>query len=131
MIKTLTITKTEGPVTVLHLRGRLDAETRSLLLEAAQQVQTEGTKYLLIDLSGIGVLTSAALQALQSIYKMFNPTKEIEKWQADHPGEMFKSPYFKICCPSPEIYYLFSMAGFLHNIPFYSNMADAVASFAS
>lgn len=131
MIKTLTITKTEGPITILHLQGRLDAETRTQLFVAAQQVQADGVKYLLIDLSEIVVLTSAALQALQVIYKMFTPVEEIEKWHAEHAGEMFKSPYFKICCPSPEVYYLFNLAGFLHNIPFFSNMTDALASFTA
>jgi anti-anti-sigma regulatory factor len=130
MIKTLTITKTEGPVTILHLHGRVDAETSKYLLDAAHQAHKEGAQKILIDLSDVAVLTSAGLQTLQSIYKMFTPAAEIEKWHASHPGEMFKSPYFKICCPSPELYYLFNMAGFLHNIPIFSYLDDALASFA-
>jgi hypothetical protein len=47
-----------------------------------------------------------------------------------HKEQPYKSPYFKLVCPNPQIYYVLNIAGFLQNIPIYNNLDEAAASFA-
>jgi hypothetical protein len=49
MSELLTITKTPGRVTILHLAGKLDGQTHEILLDAARVEQTAGTRFLLLD----------------------------------------------------------------------------------
>ncbi len=129
MAETLTITKTEGRVQILHLAGKLDGETHSLLLDAARREQAAGTRFLLIDLQGLEMITSAGLGALHNIYKLFTPQAEIEGWEKEKHGEPYKSAYFKLAGASTNIYYILNIAGFLHNIPIYPDLEEALKSF--
>lgn len=130
MTDTFTITKTEGRVVIFHLAGRLDAQTQEPLLSAARQVHQAGTQFLLFDLQGLEMLTSAGLGALHNIYKLFTPHDEPEAWEREHPGELYKSPYFKLAGASTNVYYVLNIAGFLHNIPIYPDMENALKSFS-
>jgi ABC-type transporter Mla MlaB component len=129
MADTLTITKTEGSVRVLHLAGKLDAETQPSLMQAARAEQAAGARYLLIDLHELGFITSAGLGALHRIYKMFTPPNEVAAWEAQNPGEPYKSAYVKLACASPSVYYVLNIAGFLQNIPIYPDLQEALDSF--
>lgn len=123
------IKKTEGKVTVLHLEGKLDGQTEKELLNAAQAEFDSGKKTLLLDFSGLQMITSAGLRALHIIYKTFTPAEEIQAWSAGHKDETFKSPYFKIAQPSSEIHYVLSISGFLQSIYIYPNLQEAIDSF--
>ncbi|HSL46136.1 MAG TPA: STAS domain-containing protein [Anaerolineales bacterium] len=128
---TITASKIQGdvPVTILHLSGHLHGNTEREVLDRARQAQEDGAKYLLLDLSGIEVLTSAGLRAIHNIFKLFTPQSETKV--AHQPdGEPYKSPFFKLVCPNPNIYYVLNIAGFLQNILIYNNMDDAVNSFS-
>jgi len=129
MTNLLTITKTEGSVIVLHLAGKLDGETHGMLLDAARQEQAAGTRFLLIDLQGLEMITSAGLGALHNIYKLFTPEQEIETWEKEKHGEPYKSAYFKLAGASTSVYYVLNIAGFLHNIPIYPDLEYALKSF--
>jgi anti-anti-sigma regulatory factor len=118
----------EVPVTILHLNGHLHGTTESELLDRARQAQEDGSKYLLLDLSGVEVLTSAGLRAIHNIFNLFTPKRDIEVIR-QHGDEPYKSPYFKLVCPNPDVYYVLNIAGFLQNLLIYNNMEDAVNSF--
>lgn len=131
MTETLKITKTDGAVTILHFEGSLDAQTEKLAVENAQSAMDAGARYLLIDLGGVEMVTSAGLRALHTIYKMYTPNEEIRAWQVEHSDETFKSPYFKLAQPSSQVHYVLSIAGFLQSICIYPTMQEAIDSFAS
>jgi len=115
-------------VTILHLSGHLHGGTEHPLVDRASQSYEDGTRYLLLDLSGLEVLSSAGLRAIQSIFKLFTPQSDVEIIR-QHGEEPYKSPYFKLVCPNPNIYYVLSITGFLQNILIYNNMEEAVKSF--
>jgi anti-anti-sigma factor len=115
------------PLTILHVAGRLDSNTEGTLRERADQLYEEGVRHLLIDLAGVDYISSAGLRAIFLIYKQYTPAEEAASWQAD--GEMYKSPYLKLAEPKPEVYSVLNLAGFLHNIPFYSTLQEALDSF--
>lgn len=116
------------PVTILHLSGHLHGSTEPELLDRARQAQEDGSKHLLLDLSDVEVLTSAGLRAIHNIFKLFTPQSDVDiiRQRGEEP---YKSPYFKLVCPNPNIYYVLNIAGFLQNIPIYNDMDGAVNSF--
>lgn len=127
----ITSSKIEGTaaVTVLHLVGALDGGTEQQLVERARETYQSGIKHLLIDLSEVKVLTSAGLRAIHQIFKMCTPPEDVQRMR--ELKDPYKSPYVKLVCPNPEIYYVLNIAGFLQNILIFNNMEDAVASFSN
>ena len=118
------------PVTILHLSCHLHGNTERELLDRARQAQEDGSKYLLLDLSGVDVLTSAGLRAIHNIFNLFTPQSDREIIR-QHGDEPYKSPYFKLVCPNPNVYYVLNIAGFLQNILIYNDMDEAANSFAA
>ncbi len=98
-------------------------------MHEVRQIHEEGIRYLLLDLSDVEVLTSAGLRAIHNSFVLFTPKGDVTVIN-DHMDEPYKSPYFKLVCPNPNIYYVLNIAGFLLNIPIYNDVEEAVHSFA-
>jgi anti-anti-sigma factor len=111
-------TQVDLPVTVLQLRGWLDAQSEEQLLEAARSSYDGGARYLLIDMSELDTLTSAGMRALQKVYQIFTPKE-------DH----FKIAHMKLCNAPPQIYNVLGITGFLQYIPMYESREAALQSF--
>ena len=120
----------ENPLTILHLSGHLHGTTERDLLDRARQAQEDGARYLLLDLSGLEVLTSAGLRAIHSIFNLYTPQGDHELIRS-HGDEPYKSPYMKLVCPNPNIYYVLNIAGFLQNILIFNDMEEATRSFTA
>lgn len=116
-------------VAVLHLKGHLHGPTEHELLDQARQAKEDGAKHLLLDMTELEVLSSAGLRAIQNIFKLFTPQSDMDLMK-QHGEEPYKSPYLKLVCPNPQIYYILSITGFLQNIPLFNNLEDAANSFA-
>lgn len=117
------------PVTILHLSGHLHGDTERELVDHARQAREDGSQYLLLDLSAVEVITSAGLRAIHNIFNLFTPQSDVEIIH-QHGEEPYKSPYFKLVCPNPNVYYILNIAGFLQNLLIYNNMDEAVNSFS-
>ena len=111
-------TQADVPVTILQLRGWLDAQSEEQLLEAARSSYDGGARYLLIDMSELDTLTSAGMRAIQKVYQVFTPKE-------DH----FKIAHLKLCNAPPQIYNVLGITGFLQNIPMYESKDAALQSF--
>jgi anti-anti-sigma factor len=127
---TITTSQVQGKttVTVFHLKGHLHGPTEKELLDKAQQAQEDGAQYLLLDLTGLDVLSSAGLRAIQIVFKMYTPKSDLDVMRKSH-GELYKSPYFKLLCANPQIYYILNITGFVQNMPVFNNMDEAIKSF--
>ena len=106
------------PVTVLQLRGWLDAQSEGQLLEAARNSYDGGARYLLINMSELDTLTSAGMRALQKCFQIFTPKED-----------QFKVAHLKLCNAPPQIYNVLGITGFLQNIPMYESTQAALQSF--
>ena len=106
------------PVTVLRLRGWLDAQSEEQLLVVARNAYDDGARYLLIDMNDLDTLTSAGMRALQKVYQIFTPREE-----------RFKVAHLKLCNAPPQIYNVLGITGFLQNIPMYESQEAALQSF--
>src|SRR4030095_3181533 len=126
----ITTSQIQGDVSVavFHLKGHLHGPTERELLDRARQSYEDGLKHILLDLTDLEVLSSAGLRAIQNIFKLFTPQEDVAIIQ-QHGEEPYKSPYLKMVCPNPQIYYILNITGFLHNIPIYNNIDEAIKSF--
>ncbi len=115
-------------VTILDLAGHLHGATEHQLLDAARQAYEDGARHLVLDTSGLDVLSSAGLRAIQGAFKLFTPPRDVESINR-HDKEQYKSPYFKMICSNPQIYYILNITGFVQNIPIYNNLEEALDSF--
>ena len=106
------------PVTILHLRGWLDAQGEEQLLQVARTIYDKAGRYLLLDLREVDTLTSVGMRAIQKVYKLFTP-----------PEEQYKVAHVKICNAPPQIYHILGITGFLQNIPNYETAQAALDSF--
>ena len=127
----ITASQVQGTVsvTVLHLSGHLHGNTEQLLIDRARQAYEDGSTHILLDLSGVEVLTSAGLRAIHNIFNLLTPQSDIALIR-QHGEEPYKSPYFKLVCPNPDVYYILNISGFLQNLLIFNNMDEAVNSFA-
>jgi len=127
---TITTSLIQGNVsaTILHLKGHLHGATEQELLDRAQQTFEDGARHVLLDLTDLEVLSSAGLRVIQKIFKQFTPTVDVEMMH-NHGDEPYKSPYVKLVCPNPQIYYILNITGFMQNLLVYNNMEEAVKSF--
>ena len=119
----------EASVTILHLSGPVDRNTSSLVLDRARQAYEDCARHLLLDLSGVEMLTSSGLIAIQSIFKLFTPESDLSLMH--NAEEQYKSPHLKLVCPDPKIYYVLNIAGFLQSLLIYNNLQEAVGSFSN
>ena len=106
------------PITVLKVRGWLDAQSEEQLLIAARTAYDDGARYLLIDMSELDTLTSAGMRAIQKVYQIFTPKED-----------QFKLAHLKLCNAPPQIYNVLGITGFLQNIPMYESQDTALQSF--
>lgn len=106
------------PVTVLRVRGWLDAQSEEQLLAVARTAYEEGARFILIDMSDLDTITSAGIRALQKLYQMYTPKED-----------RFKIAHLKLCNAPPQIYNVLGITGFLHNIPMYESLEAALESF--
>ena len=130
----ITVTQEQGrvPVTVLHVQGDVNASTADQFLAEAQGAYDDGARDMLIDLSGVSLLSSAGLRTLHSIFNMLRSDSPEESDEAVRKGltdGTFKSPHLKLLNPDKNVTQVLSMAGFDMFLEIHNNLKKAVASF--
>lgn len=116
-ITTEQIEHARKPVTVLNLRGWLDAQSEEALISAVQDIHANGAKYLVLNMEDIEMLTSVGIRALQKLYKLFTPESGSQTAQ------------LRLCSAPPQVYNVLAMTGFLQSMPMYETQQSALASF--
>jgi anti-anti-sigma factor len=112
------------PITVFHLSGSLSIASVEAFEGQARQSVEGGTRYLLLDFTGVDAVWSAGLRSVQVLYKMLSPRA------ADMvTTRLTLSPYLKIANLSPEVREVFEISGFLRNIDTYEDLEEALDSF--
>ncbi|MGH8042271.1 MAG: STAS domain-containing protein [Rudaea sp.] len=86
----------QGAVRILALAGRLDTETAADVELALQDLLTAGERRFLVDLAGIGYVSSAGLRVLLALAKQLDGGK----------GEL------KLCGLNASVRQVFDVAGF-------------------
>lgn len=99
-----------GDVTVLGLSGRLDTDTSSDLELAVQDLLQAGARNFVVDLSGVGYVSSAGLRVLLSLGKT-----------------VANSGNLRLAGLNPTVRQVFDVAGFTQLFAIFANREAALA----
>lgn len=126
----------EVPVTVLHLRGDLDASNYEALIAEAQKLYNTGVQDMLLDLGEVQYMSSSGLVALQSIAALLrgeHPPDREEGWGAlraiHRDREAGLQQHFKLLDPQPRVRQVLETVGFERFLEIHDDLEAAVASF--
>jgi stage II sporulation protein AA (anti-sigma F factor antagonist) len=118
------------PVTVLTIRGQINADTAPELQAEAEKAIKSGARHLLLDLTEAPYISSAGLRVLAYLMVL------LRKWSDASPDTSRprktatrNSPYLKILGPSPEVMRTLRMVGFDLYLDIYSDYHEALRAF--
>jgi len=133
----INVTRESGkvPVSVVHLKGDLDASSYLELVNTAQKLYNAGAGGLLLDLSDMVFISSAGLASLHIVSKMFRG----EKADPENGWGTFKEisrqrdsglqKNIKLLNPSAAVDSVLDTVGFKQFFEVYYDMVEAVQSF--
>ena len=136
---TISISQKQGrvPVTVVSLDGRLDGQNYQDLIAKGQELYNNGSRDILLDLTGLTYVSSAGMVAFHNIALMMRgemPPSPDQGWSAYH--SMGRSGFagggqehFKLFNPQPEVEHILDMFGFNTIFKIFSDMDEAINSF--
>lgn len=109
-----------APVTVLRLKGEIDANTQAELESKAAEAVGAGTQNLLLDLSDVTYMSSAGFRAMHTI---------AGKLGDEQSASAIKSSHLKLLSPSAEVSKVIKTLGFDTYLEIYEDIDQAVNSF--
>jgi len=127
--------KGKVPVSVIHIKGDLDASSYLELVDTAQKLYNAGVRYLLLDLAGLVFISSAGLASLHIVTKMFRgeKTNPEDGWgiykEIDRERESGFQKNVKLLSPSPDVDKVLDTVGFKQFFEVYTDLDKAVQSF--
>jgi anti-anti-sigma factor len=133
---TISTAQARVPVTVLHLRGILDASTYEAVIDEAQKAYHAGARDMLLDLSEVPYLSSSGLVALQSIATLLRgeqATDTSEGWAAiqaiQRDRDTGLQQHLKLFNPQPRVHQVLLTVGFQRYLEIFEDLELAIASF--
>lgn len=134
----ISVSQAQGqvPVSVISLRGTLDASSYKDLIQKAQDLKASGADYMLLDLSEMTFMSSAGMVALHTIALLLRgedlPDQEAG-WEAykkiDRDRDTGKQKYLKLLNPAPNVEKILGMTGFTNILEVHTSLEEAIASF--
>ena len=127
--------KGKVPVSVLHIKGDLDASSYLVLVDTAQKLYNAGVRDLLLDLTDLAFISSAGLASLHIVTKMFRGEKADPEdgWgtykEIDRDRESGFQKNVKLLRPSPDVAQVLETVGFKQFFEVYTDLDEAVQSF--
>jgi len=134
----ITVTETESkvPVTILHLKGEVDASNYQLVIGQARQAYAAGARHLLLDLSEVPYIGSSALVAFHSVALLVQgktPPDPEAGWGAlrsiDRERKAGLQQNVRLLNPQPKVERVLRMAGLERLFEIHTDQAAAIASF--
>ena len=120
------------PITALSIAGDIDSLNYEKLDEIAYQEIENGTQYILMDLSGVCFMSSAAFRSMTRIFKKLRSVSMDGSDEDMHNGinaGTYKSPYLKLYKPSKAVAETMKIAGFDMLLEINDDMKAAIDSF--
>ncbi len=124
------------PVSVLQLKGDLDASSYLDLVNTAQQLYDEGARHLLLDLTDLAFISSAGLASLHIVTKLFRgeETDLEDGWGTFRDMGRERDSSFqknvKLLSPSPNVDKVLDTVGFKQSFEVFTSLDEAVQSFS-
>jgi anti-anti-sigma factor len=129
----ITISQAQGrvPVSIIRLKGDLDYLSVDLFEAQARQAVEDGAKDILIDLSGVGFMSSVGIRSLHQLYDLVQAGESEEK-KAVYKGVLsgtYKAPHFKLLKPTRRVHDTLKTIGLDMYIDIFEEEQKAIAAF--
>lgn len=127
--------KGKTPVSVVRVKGDLDASSYRDLIAEAQKLYDGGARNLLLDLSELRFISSAGLAGLHIITKLFmgEPASDEDGWGAfksiDRDRDAGTQTSVKLLNPSANVDAVLDTVGFKQFFEIYNDRDAAIQSF--
>ena len=128
----VTTEQAKVPVTVMHVNGNIDSSTYEAFQAKADALMQSGTRYLLVDLEQVPLITSAGLRALNTIFtrlRELTPDVSDEEMRRGINAGTYKSPHLKLLKPSKASVVALDHSGFSLFIQSFVDAQEALDSF--
>ena len=126
------------PVTVLALKGEMDASNYQSVVAEAEKIYNNGSRYLLLDMSELSFMSSSGLAGLHMIAVLMRgeePPDPEYGWAVFHAIEQDRDSgqqqHFKLLSPQPSIERVLRTSGLDLFFEIHTDKAAAIASFAT
>ena len=119
------------PVTIMRLKGDLDYISTDDFDAQARKVVENGAKDILIDLSGVGFMSSVGIRSLHTLYDLVHASETEEK-KAVYKGVLsgtYKAPHLKLLKPTRRVHDTLSTVGLDMYIDIFGDEQQALAAF--
>ena len=130
----INVTQEKGkvPVSVVHIKGDLDASSYLDLVNTAQKLYNVGARSLLLDLANLDFISSAGLASLHIVMKMFRGEKADPEdgWGTYKEIERGLQVNVKLLNPSTEVDNVLDTVGFKQFFEVFTDLEEAVNSFS-
>jgi anti-anti-sigma regulatory factor len=126
------------PITVFHLKDRINMGNVGEFEKAARQAYDQGMRDLLIDLTDVPSITSAGLRAILIIYRQVegshSPAAADSSVGSTHEtdstaAEQHRATHVKLLNPTPNVRHILEIAGLDRYLEIYVDLPKAIASF--
>jgi len=119
------------PVTVLHVDGKTDSASATILQEKAMELIEGGARYLILDLGKVPYMSSAGLRVLQAVFDKLRSLAADESDEETYrkiTDGSYAFPYLKIVNPTSDVMEVLKMSGFDMLISVEKDLKKAIAS---
>jgi anti-anti-sigma factor len=118
------------PVTVLSVRGQINADTAPYLQAEAEKAIKAGTRHLLLDLTEAPYISSAGMRVLAYLMVLLRKWSDEGQNAGKHAREgSRRSPYLKLLNPSSDVLRALSTVGFDLFLDIHSDYQTALRAF--
>jgi anti-anti-sigma regulatory factor len=120
------------PVTVLHIKGSINADTYGQLQEQARQAIERGTHCIVLDLADVPYMSSAGLRVINYLFHAMRTGAAEDSDAAIRDGMKagtYRSPHVKLARPTPRVSEVLNLAGINLFIEIHDDLQAAIESF--
>jgi anti-anti-sigma factor len=127
------VTEQQGrvPVTVFHIEGEMTADTAAAFEAATVQAIQNGTRDLILDLTGVPFIGSFGIRSINktlvALYQA-NGSTDDDARRILRTGA--KAPYLKLFNPNPEVTKVLEASGLDMLLEMHSDLRETIASFS-
>ncbi len=120
-------------VTILHIAGAIDYSNYQELYQVASRTIDSGSHFILLDLSQVRFMSSAALRSLQvldrKLNKIMDPATDPRVRQRGLLDGAYRSPYVKLLNPSQPVLLTLKTAGWDLVFDIFNDKRQAIGAF--
>jgi anti-anti-sigma factor len=129
---TTSIVQGKVPVSVIALKGDLDASSAAAFDAAAAKTVADGAKDILIDMSGVPFMSSAGIRSLHALYILLHPSGSEKEKDSVYKGisaGTYSAPHLKLLNPNKKVTEAIKLSGLDMYLKIYTHEKEAIEAF--